>query len=73
MEVKSVQEVAPVHHAQLLTYLKLTGYAVGLLINFNVPVLKDGISRRVNKLAPESSSPNDGQVLPAGRTPAFDA
>ena len=55
VEVKSVQAVAPVHTAQLLTYLKLTGCRVGLLINFNVPVLKDGISRRVNKHVPDPS------------------
>jgi GxxExxY protein len=37
----------PVHEAQLMTYLRLGGWKVGLLINFNVPVLKDGIRRRV--------------------------
>ena len=37
----------PIHEAQLITYLKLSGCHVGLLINFNVPVLKDGITRRV--------------------------
>jgi GxxExxY protein len=47
VELKSVAEMLPVHEAQLLTYMKLAGCRVGLLINFNVPLLKDGISRRV--------------------------
>lgn len=47
VELKAIDEIHPVHEAQLLTYLKLGGYHVGLLINFNVPVLKNGIRRRV--------------------------
>jgi GxxExxY protein len=47
VELKSVQEILPVHEAQLLTYLQLTGLRIGLLINFNVAVLKNGIRRRV--------------------------
>jgi GxxExxY protein len=47
VELKAVDRVIPVHEAQLLTYMRLTGIRVGLLINFNVPVLKDGIYRRV--------------------------
>lgn len=47
VELKAVEKVIPVHEAQLLTYMRLTGICVGLLINFNVPVLKDGIYRRV--------------------------
>jgi GxxExxY protein len=47
LELKAVDEIHPVHEAQLLTYLKLTGCRVGLLINFNVPVVKDGIKRMV--------------------------
>ena len=47
VEIKSVEKVAPVHEAQLLTYMRLGGHRVGLLISFNVPVLKDGIVRRV--------------------------
>jgi GxxExxY protein len=47
VELKAVERVIPVHEAQLLTYMKLTGIHVGLLINFNVPVLKEGIYRRV--------------------------
>ena len=47
LEVKAVEALAPIHEAQLLTYLRLSGMRVGLLINFNSPVLKDGIVRRV--------------------------
>lgn len=47
VELKAVTEISPVHESQLLTYLKLTKRHVGLLINFHVPVLKDGISRMV--------------------------
>ena len=47
VEVKSVEALAPIHEAQLLTYLKLTGVKVGLLINFNVVVLKAGLRRLV--------------------------
>lgn len=48
IEIKSVECIAPVHYAQLLTYLKLSERKVGLLINFNVPDLKQGIKRMVN-------------------------
>ena len=47
VELKSVEEISPLHEAQLLTYLKLTQKKLGLLINFNVPLLKHGIVRRV--------------------------
>ena len=47
LELKSVQAVTELHEAQLLTYMRLAEKPVGLLINFNVPVLKDGIIRRV--------------------------
>jgi GxxExxY protein len=47
VEIKSVEALAPIHDAQLLTYLRVGGWKVGLLINFNVVVLKDGIHRRV--------------------------
>ena len=46
-ELKAVDAVTRVHHAQLITYLKLTGCPVGLIINFNVALLKDGIRRAV--------------------------
>lgn len=48
VELKTVGEILPVHKAQLLTYLKLTGIKTGLLINFNVPILAKGITRMVN-------------------------
>jgi GxxExxY protein len=47
VELKAVERVIPVHQAQLLTYMRLTGVRVGLLISFNVPVLRDGSYRRV--------------------------
>ena len=47
VELKTVSVLEPIHDAQLLTYLKLGGWQVGLLLNFNVPVLKDGIRRLV--------------------------
>ncbi len=47
LELKSVAETEPIHEAQLLTYLRLSHCKVGLLINFNVPLLKQGIIRRV--------------------------
>ena len=47
VELKTVKALEPIHEAQLLTYMKLTGRKVGLLINFNVPVLKQGIKRMV--------------------------
>ena len=47
VELKAVSKIEPIHEAQLLTYLKLGGWNVGLLINFNVPLLRDGIRRRV--------------------------
>jgi GxxExxY protein len=48
VELKAVDHFLPVHSAQLLTYLKLSGRKVGLLMNFNEPVLKDGLKRLVN-------------------------
>jgi len=47
VEIKAVEQLVPVHDAQLLTYLRVGGWKVGLLINFNVVVLKDGIHRRI--------------------------
>jgi GxxExxY protein len=49
IELKAVAELMPVHKAQLLTYLKLSDTKLGLLLNFNVPVMKDGIVRMINK------------------------
>ena len=50
VELKSVEQLAPIHEAQILTYLKLSGKKLGLLLNFNVMRLKDGIKRIVNGL-----------------------
>jgi GxxExxY protein len=50
IEIKSIETIAPVHKKQLLTYLKLSNKKLGLLINFNVELLKDGITRIVNNL-----------------------
>jgi len=50
LELKSVENLIDLHHKQLLTYLKLTGLKLGLLINFNVPLIKNGITRIVNNL-----------------------
>jgi GxxExxY protein len=47
VELKAVDDLHPVHEAQLMTYIKLASCRIGLLINFNVPLLKDGIRRRV--------------------------
>ena len=47
LELKTVDTLQPIHEAQVLTYLKLGGWTVGLLVNFNVPVLKNGIKRVV--------------------------
>ena len=48
VELKSVSALAPIHEAQLLTYLKLTGYPLGLLVNFNVERLVGGVKRKLN-------------------------
>jgi GxxExxY protein len=48
VELKSVNGISPVHQAQIISYLKLSGHSLGLLINFNVAHLKDGIKRFVN-------------------------
>jgi len=50
VEIKAIEKLLPIHDAQLLTYLKLGSWPVGLLLNFNVPVLKRGIRRLVHNL-----------------------
>lgn len=50
IELKSIEALAPVHYKQVQTYLKLTGLKLGLLINFNVNLIKDGIHRIANRL-----------------------
>jgi GxxExxY protein len=71
IEIKATEGTAPIHHSQLLTYLKSANIRVGLLINFNVPVLKNGLKRVVNhytgpKLADSVSAPSAFE--PGGRT-----
>ena len=63
VEVKSIASLAPVHSAQLLTYLKLAKCSVGLLINFNVPLLKEGIKRVIRR--PSDSSTDRAPDAPA--------
>jgi GxxExxY protein len=53
LELKSVEIILPVHEAQLVTYLKLANKKLGLLINFNVPLLRDGIRRKINGYLPD--------------------
>jgi GxxExxY protein len=48
VEIKAVDRLAPIHNAQMLTYLRLSGYALGLIINFNTKLLTDGVRRVVN-------------------------
>lgn len=50
VELKAIEGLQPIHQAQLLTYLRLGGWPIGLLINFNVPVLRKGIKRMVHNL-----------------------
>lgn len=50
LELKSCEKIEPIHKAQLLTYPKLSGLKLGLLLNFNVPLMREGITRIVNKL-----------------------
>lgn len=56
VELKTVEKLLPIHDAQLLTYLKLYRRSLGLLLNFNVPALKDGIKRIVNQFQEPSAS-----------------
>ena len=56
VELKSVEQLLPIHDAQVLTYLKLSEIKLGLLINFNVVMLKQGVKRVVNKFPDDSSS-----------------
>ncbi len=58
VEIKSIETLAPVHPKILLTYLKLTKISVGLLINFNEALLKNGIKRIVNNYVPATSARN---------------
>ena len=66
VELKSVEVLLDVHHMQLLTYLRLTGHKLGLLINFNVPYIKNGIFRKVNGLEEQSASSAQTSAPSAG-------
>lgn len=50
VELKTVPKLLPIHEAQLLTYLRLSGHRIGLLLNFHVPLMREGIKRMVNRL-----------------------
>ena len=56
VELKAVENVLPVHRAQLLSYLRLGGFRLGYLLNFHVPHMRDGIVRLVNGVQPSASS-----------------
>jgi GxxExxY protein len=57
IELKTVERILPIHEAQLITYLKLSGHSVGLLMNFNVALMKSGIRRLVNMFHEISAPP----------------
>jgi len=57
LELKAVEHLLPVHEAQLITYLRLSGKPVGLLLNFHVGHMKDGIRRKVNTRSPDREIP----------------
>jgi GxxExxY protein len=67
VEAKSVAELLPVYHAQTLTYMRLTGCPAGLLINFNVPRLMDGVKRLIN--TPRDSGPTESAPHETSRVP----
>lgn len=62
LELKAVERLLPVHEAQVITYLKLTGFEVGLLVNFNVRVLREGI-RRLTRRAPGDAGALPGHAI----------
>ena len=61
VEVKTLDCILPVHQAQVLTYLRITGCPAGLLVNFNVPRLADGVRRLLNSRRPEAQRSQDRQ------------
>ena len=64
VEVKSVAAILPIHEAQLLTYMRLANCPVGLIINFNVPRLVDGVRRKVNPRATAVTSDKKASGAP---------
>ena len=73
VEVKSVSRLEPIHEAQMLSYLKLSDRRVGLLINFNVRVLKNGIRRLVNSFPKTSATSALSAVVLPGLLESNDA
>jgi GxxExxY protein len=71
IEIKAVESLLPIHSAQLLTYLKSSGHQIGLLINFNVPVLERGLKRIVNHYG--GPCPNAQSSAPSALEPGNDA
>ena len=71
LELKTVETLLPIHSAQLLTYLKLSGKQVGLLLNFNEPVLKKGLKRLVNHFQDHEAAPINS--APSALMPESDA
>ena len=63
LEIKAVERIHPIHEAQLLTYLQLTGVPAGLLVNFHTPLLRDGIKRYLGRLSMKSSSNHEEKNL----------
>jgi GxxExxY protein len=57
VELKAVEKLLPVHEAQIYSYLKMSGFPVGILVNFNVPLIKDGLKRFVSKKLRDSVTP----------------
>ena len=66
LELKSCDGIEDIHMAQLLTYLRLSGLKLGLILNFNVPVMKDGIMRVVNKLEDQTDMETERRSPPKG-------
>ncbi|MFO7956747.1 MAG: GxxExxY protein, partial [Candidatus Brocadiia bacterium] len=64
VEVKAVDKLLSIHEAQLLSYLKLSGLTVGLLLNFNVKMLKNGVQRIVNQFPDGASTGKTGSKIP---------
>jgi GxxExxY protein len=73
VEVKAVEQVLPVHSAQLLTYLKVTGRQIGLLINFEVPILKQGVKRIVNHFREAAGTADVSAASAVRPLPAVDS
>jgi GxxExxY protein len=69
VEIKAVDRLAPIHHAQRLPYLKLSGCKLGLLVNFNVVLLKNGIVRVVNQLNEDTGVPSNPPPSSSLRSP----